>query len=153
MMQCPLCLQSTSAPPARPHSTPTAQRDEPSERSATDLCANSNRKKNSLHHHGSRSHDDVDTDTESKCDTRCASLENQVLCLAVIPKAEGHKNCQKYTFFLQQKTSLHFRHVALPCAKNLRILRESVAFRRTRGDHAQLQKAPSTVTEVLKFKN
>ena len=56
-------------------------------------------KKNSLHHHGSRSHDDVDTDTESKCDTRCASLENHLLCLAVIPKAEGQKSFQKYTFF------------------------------------------------------
>ena len=64
--------------------------------------------KNSLHHHGSRSHDDVDTDTESKCDTGCASLENHVLCVAVIPKAEGHIYFQKYVF-CNKRRPLHFR--------------------------------------------
>ena len=96
------CLQSTSVPPARPHSTPTAQRDEESVPSATVLVPTPT-EKNSLHHRGSRSHDDVDTDTESKCDSRCASLENQVLCVAVITKAEGHKNSQRYTFFCNKR--------------------------------------------------
>ena len=84
--------------PHRPHNATSPQCHQP-----PFWCQLQQKKKTSLHHHGSRSHDDVDTDTESKCDSRCASLENQVLCVAVITKAEGHKNSQNYTFFCNKR--------------------------------------------------
>ena len=84
--------------------------------------ANSNRK-NSLHHHGSRSHDDVDTDTESKCDSRCASLENQVICVAGITKAEGHKDSQNYTFFCNKRRRCTSGMSPLPGRKTVNLER------------------------------
>ena len=52
---------------------------------------------NNLLHHGWRSHVYVDPDTETKCDSCCASSEHLILCAEVITQVEGRRNSQRYT--------------------------------------------------------
>ena len=83
------CLQSTSVPPARPHSTPNAQRDEPSVPSATVLVPTPTEKQ-------------AFTITDREVMTTWILTPNQSatlaahpwrirFCIAVTTKAEGHK--------------------------------------------------------------
>ena len=81
------CLQSTSVPPARPHSTPTAQR-------ATVLCANSNRKKTAF------------TITDREVMTTWILTPNQSATLAAHPW-RIQMTCLSASIVFPASTSLH----------------------------------------------
>ena len=154
------CLQPTSAPllhdhtPHRPHNTTIPPCDQPSFFSL--------KQENNLRHHGWRSHDYVDPDTETKCDSCFAWSDHLILCTEVITHAEGSQKLSEIQPFSRCEVPammVRTSFVQTRCATKqvvrllwkLRVLRETAAFRRTRGNHPPLQRAPLPAAEVLKL--
>ena len=88
-----------------------------------------------------------------KCDFGCASSEHLILCVEVVTQVEDRRNSQRYTHFLMRNSCDNGLSIVRQtrCAtkqvvrllEKLRGSKETAAFRRTRGKHAQLQRAPS----------
>ena len=141
--------------PLRPHEAPFPPCDQPSFFGLL--------QENNLQHHGWRSHDYVDPHTETKCDSCFAWSEHLILCAEVITQVEGRRNSQNIHRFMMRSSCDDGSNIdrQTRCAVKqvvrllwkLRVLRETAAFRRTRGNHTQFQRGPSPAAEVLKLQD
>ena len=117
--------------------------------------ATSNRT-NNLHHHGWQLHDYVDPDTESKCDSRCASFEHLILCVGVITQAEGRRNSQNCTMSWCEIPAMMVWTSFVICAVQQN---KSLDFSRECDSHTWQprsivkKKAPAPAAKVQKFKD
>ena len=90
----------------RPSLSRTATLSTPTARSTVSLRAISHpssvtsNRKTTLSTTDGEAMDTVDPDTETKCDSCCASSEHLILCVEVITQAVDRRNSQKYTHFL-----------------------------------------------------
>ena len=75
---------------AQQHFTSTAQRDGPLCDHPTFWCHLQQR--NNLHHHGWQRHNNVDPDSDSKCDSCCASFEHAMMVRTSFTKRAVQQN-------------------------------------------------------------